>query len=652
MKSVDPGLSILKIIWPRTSNLHYFSGVSIGQMLVLIQIPNLASNKFKPMNKLILTIILGGMLITNLFSQNVKHSFSLSKTEFLLDGKPFQMISGEMHPARIPVEYWRHRIQMAKAMGCNTIAAYIFWNYHESESGVFDFQTGNHNIAQFIRIVQEEGMWLILRPGPYVCAEWDFGGLPSYLLRIPDIKVRCMDSRYTEAVERYIKALALQVKGFQITNGGPILMVQVENEYGSYGNDRTYMKWIPQVWKENGIEVPFYTSDGATPFMLEAGSLPDAAIGLDPGTNEENFAEATKANPNVPSFCSELYPGWLTHWGEKWQRPDTASLMSDVKWLMDHKKSFNFYVIHGGTNFGYWAGANSFSPTQYQPDVTSYDYDAPINEMGQATPKYYALRNILAKYLPEKQKLPAVPASNTVIEIPEIKLTASASVWDNLPEAIHAPQPKPMEMFGQKGGFILYRTKLIGHKKGKLRITELHDYATIFVDGKYIGKLDRAKAENIIELPASTSENPQLDILVEGMGHINFAEYMIDRKGITERVSLNGMTLMDWQIFTLPFDEAYLSNLKYSKTEVIQPGTFFKGEFELTATGDTYLDVSQWEKGVVWINGHNLGRYWNIGPQKQLYCPAPWLKKGKNELIIFDLHQINPKPVKGVKAME
>lgn len=604
------------------------------------------------MNKLILTIILGGMLITNLFSQNVKHSFSLSKTEFLLDGKPFQMISGEMHPARIPVEYWRHRIQMAKAMGCNTIAAYIFWNYHESESGVFDFQTGNHNIAQFIRIVQEEGMWLILRPGPYVCAEWDFGGLPSYLLRIPDIKVRCMDSRYTEAVERYIKALALQVKGFQITNGGPILMVQVENEYGSYGNDRTYMKWIPQVWKENGIEVPFYTSDGATPFMLEAGSLPDAAIGLDPGTNEENFAEATKANPNVPSFCSELYPGWLTHWGEKWQRPDTASLMSDVKWLMDHKKSFNFYVIHGGTNFGYWAGANSFSPTQYQPDVTSYDYDAPINEMGQATPKYYALRNILAKYLPEKQKLPAVPASNTVIEIPEIKLTASASVWDNLPEAIHAPQPKPMEMFGQKGGFILYRTKLIGHKKGKLRITELHDYATIFVDGKYIGKLDRAKAENIIELPASTSENPQLDILVEGMGHINFAEYMIDRKGITERVSLNGMTLMDWQIFTLPFDEAYLSNLKYSKTEVIQPGTFFKGEFELTATGDTYLDVSQWEKGVVWINGHNLGRYWNIGPQKQLYCPAPWLKKGKNELIIFDLHQINPKPVKGVKAME
>jgi len=604
------------------------------------------------MNKFILFVCISLILGVSLSGQNTKHSFSLAKSEFLLDGKPFQIISGEMHPARIPVEYWRQRIQMAKAMGCNTIAAYVFWNYHESEPGVFDFQTGNHNIAQFIQMVQEEGMFLILRSGPYVCAEWDFGGLPSYLLSIPDIKVRCMDPRYTEAAGRYIKNLALQVKDLQVTKGGPIVMVQVENEYGSYGNDCTYMKWVQDKWKKNGIEVPFYTADGATPYMLEAGSLPDAAIGLDPGANADNFAEATKINPNVPSFCSELYPGWLTHWGEKWQRPDTTDLLKDVKWLMDNKKSFNFYVIHGGTNFGYWAGANAFSPTQYQPDVTSYDYDAPINEMGQATPKYVALRKLLGKYLPAKQKLPAIPAAIPVIEIPEIKLTASASVWDNLPVAIQSPQPKPMEMFGQKGGFILYRTKLIGHKSGKLRITELHDYATVFVDGKYIGKLDRAKAENIIEIPASKSANPQLDILVEGMGHINFAEYLIDRKGITDRVSLNGMTLMEWQIFILPLDEAYVKNLKFTPEEKTQPGTFFKGEFDLATTGETYLDVSQWEKGVVWVNGHNLGRYWNIGPQKQLYCPAPWLKKGKNEIVIFDLHQLVPKPVKGVKSME
>jgi len=604
------------------------------------------------MRKLATLLVLIGIVCSSTYGQNKVHSFTLSKTDFLLDQKPFQIISGEMHPARIPAEYWRHRIQMAKAMGCNTIAAYVFWNYHESEPGKFDFQTENRNIARFIHIVQEEGMWLILRPGPYVCAEWDFGGIPFYLLKIPDIKVRCMDPRYIEAVDRYITELALQVKDLQVTKGGPILMVQVENEYGSYGNDSRYTRWIQEMWKHSGIEVPFYTADGATPFMLEAGSLPDAAIGLDPGTSESDFAQATKANPNVPSFCSELYPGWLTHWGEKWQRPEVASLLKDVKWLMDHKKSFNFYVIHGGTNFGYWAGANAFSPTQYQPDVTSYDYDAPVNEMGQPTPKYFALRNLLATYQPTGQKGYSVPASMPVIEIPEIKLDMTASLWDNLSAANFVPQPKPMEMFGQKAGFILYRTTLTGHKKGKLLITQLHDYATIFIDGKYIGKLDRSKGENSIELPQSTNANPQLDILVEGMGRINFAEYMIDRKGITERVSLNGMTLMNWQVYTLPFDEAYLSHLKFSGADAIRPGNFFKGEFELAAVGDTYLDLTLWEKGMVWINGHNLGRYWNIGPQKQLYCPAPWLKKGKNDVVIFDLHQLKSNAVKGVKRME
>jgi beta-galactosidase len=604
------------------------------------------------MIKRIYTLMLSVLISCAALAQSTRHSFTLGKQDFLLDAKPYQIISGEMHPARIPAEYWKQRIQMAKAMGCNTIAAYVFWNYHETEPGTFNFRTDNHNIAKFIRMVQEEGMWLILRPGPYVCAEWDFGGLPAYLLAIPDIKVRCMDTRYTQAAERYIKNLAQEVKGLQVTKGGPVLMVQIENEYGSYGNDRIYMNWLKEVWQKSGIEVPFYTADGATPYMLEAGSLPGAAIGLDPGTNEKNFEEATKVNPNVPSFCSELYPGWLTHWGEKWQRPDTASLVKEVRWLMDHKKSFNFYVIHGGTNFGWWAGANAFSPTQYQPDVTSYDYDAPINEMGQATPKFDALRKLLAGYLPAGQKMAAPPAALPVIEIPEISLTQSASVWDNLPAAIKSPQPKPMEMLGQKGGFILYRTSLIGHKKGKLLVTDLHDYATVFVDGKYIGKLDRCKAENLIELPASTTANPQLEILVEGMGHINFAQYMIDRKGITERVTLNGMTLMNWEIFTLPFDEAWLSQLKFAVAEATRPGNFFKGEFQLKETGDTYLDVSKWEKGVLWVNGHNLGRYWNIGPQTRLYCPAPWLKKGKNEIVIFDLHQLNPKPVTGEKSLE
>jgi beta-galactosidase len=602
------------------------------------------------MKKVILCILLYSLSASAGWAQKKPHSFNLVKSEFLLDGKPFQLISGEMHPARIPAEYWQHRIRMAKSMGCNTIAAYFFWNFYEQEPGSFDFETGNHDVARFIRLVQEEGMWLMVRPGPYVCAEWDFGGLPAWLLRIPDIKVRCMDPRYISAVDRYITAFSQIIRDFQINRGGPVIMVQLENEYGSYGNDRNYMQWLKDAWLRNGIGVPFYTADGPTPYMMEAGTVPGAAIGLDSGTNEKEFEQAFRANPDVPSFCSELYPGWLTHWGEKWQRTDTASLLTDVRWLMDHHKSFNFYVIHGGTNFGYWAGANAFSAAQYQPDVTSYDYDAPVNEAGQATAKFYSLRRLLGGYLPRGKSLPPVPEAVPSIEIPAITISGYAPVWDNLPPPIASVQPKPMEMYGQNAGFILYRTWLTGHKRGKLKITELHDYATVFIDGKYIGKLDRTKAENTLDLPESKTVNPQLDILVEGMGHINFAEYMIDRKGITDRVSLNGMTLMNWQVYPLPFDGKFLSKLNFSLSVPDRQGIFYKGEFILTRTGDTYLDMSQWKKGIVWVNGYNLGRYWEIGPQQRLYCPAPWLKEGTNEIIVFDLHSVNSSEIKGWKS--
>lgn len=580
------------------------------------------------------------------------HTFSLGKEDFLLDEKPYQIISGELHPARIPEEYWRQRIQMVKAMGCNTIAAYIFWNYHEQEEGIFDFSSGNKNIAKFVRIAQEEGMWVLLRPGPYVCAEWDFGGLPPYLLSIPDIKIRCMDSRYTEAVLRYAKNLASEVKDLQVTKGGPILMVQVENEYGSYGNDREYLAWLKKLWMDNGVDVPFYTADGARPHMLEAGTLPGVAIGLDPGYKEAHFKEAFKQNPDVPSFCSELYPGWLTHWGEEWQRRDTKLLIENIRWLMDHKKSFNLYVAHGGTNFGFWAGANAFSQTQYMPDITSYDYDAPINEMGQPTPKYFAIRDLLSEYRVNSNELPPLPEPLLVIEIPEIKFTGSASLWDNLPTPIASVQPKPMEMFGQNSGFILYRTKLLGCKKGKLQISDLHDYATVFVDEKYIGSLYRGEAINTLEIENVKTPNPQIDILVEGMGRINFSEYMIDRKGITDRVSLNRMTLMNWEIFTLPFNADFIEKLDFTSVKKERPGILYKGVFHLDNTGDTYIDMDEWEKGVVWVNGHNLGRYWKIGPQKRLYCPAVFLKKGKNEIVVFDQHATEAKEIKGVKTLE
>lgn len=576
-----------------------------------------------------------------------KHVFSFSKNNFLLDGKPFQVISGEMHPARIPKAYWRHRIKMAKAMGCNTIAAYIFWNYNETKEGVFDFTTENRNIAEFIRICQQERMWVIVRPGPYVCAEWDWGGLPTYLLKYPDIKIRCMDSRYMAAVGRYVGRVSKEIKPLLCTTGGPVILTQIENEYGSYGNDKTYLKTLKKLWQQNGINGPYYTADGATPYMLDAGTVDGAAIGLDPGTSDKDFETAAAQNPNVPVFSSETYPGWLTHWKEKFQRPDTNELKKDITFLLKNGKSFNLYVIHGGTNFGFTAGANAFGPMQFQPDITSYDYDAPINEQGQATPKYYMLRNLISKYV--KYKIPEVPAPVKTIDVPEIKLFQVTSIWKILPAPIASAQPKPMEYYGQNQGLILYRTKLIGNKTGTLTITEPHDFAMIFIDGKLMDTINRNGGHWSVKLPKSESKNPQLDILVEGMGHINFAQYMIDRKGITDRVTLNGMTLMDWQTYPLPMSEKFVSKIKPTYPEGDRNGVFYKGTFTLNNTGDTFFDMSKYTRGILYVNGHNLGRYWNVGPQQKLYCPATWLKRGNNEITVFDMMQKTAATVKGDK---
>ncbi|HTY60110.1 MAG TPA: beta-galactosidase family protein, partial [Bacteroidota bacterium] len=517
-----------------------------------------------------------------------RHTFALGGQDFLLDGKPFQIISGELHPARIPREYWRHRIRMARAMGCNTVAAYIFWNYHEREPGRFDFTSDNRDIGEFIRLIQEEGMFVLLRPGPYVCAEWDFGGLPPYLLRIPDIKVRCMDPRYMEAAGRYIERLASVVRPLLVTHGGPVLMVQIENEYGSYGNDTTYLEALKALWLNNGIDVPFYTADGATPYMLDAGNIDGAAIGLDSGSNDADFAEAARRNPRVPAFSSETYPGWLTHWGEKWARPDTGSFMREVRYLLSHGKSFNLYVVHGGTNFGFTAGANS-GGKGYEPHITSYDYDAPVNEQGRPTPKYCALRSLIAGYAGEP---PPIPEPLPAIDIPPVAMTAYSSVWEALPPPILSVQPRPFEAYGQDHGFMIYRTRLIGRTSGDLTVTDLHDYGLVFLDGRYLGVLDRREGVNTIRIPESGHRRPLLEIFVEGMGRINYGPSLIDRKGITERVTLAGMTLMNWELIGLPMDEKEIAGLRGAPPDTARRGVFFKGSFQLAETGDTFIDMS------------------------------------------------------------
>jgi beta-galactosidase len=384
--------------------------------------------------------------------------------------------------------------------------------------------------------------------------------------------------------------------------------------------------------------------------MLEAGSLDSCAIGLDSGGGDADFAQAEKHNPNVPAFSSETYPGWLTHWKEPWQRPDTAGIMGEVRYLLSHGRSFNLYVVHGGTNFGYTAGANAFSPTQYQPDVTSYDYDAPISEQGRATSKYYALRRLIGQYT--DHPLPPVPEPVPVMEIPPVEMVPFASLWNSLGSAKRTATPQPMEYFGQSSGLVLYRTRLVGHKSGKLTITEPHDFAMVFLNGRLIDTVYRDGGHWTVTLPETGVKEPVLDILVEAMGHINFAQYMIDRKGITDRVTLDGMTLMNWETY-FPFQHGWLAYPPLSALDQSRPtGWIFLGSFNLDSVADTYIDVSQFKKGVVWVNGHNLGRYWNVGPQQRLYCPASWLKRGKNEVHVLDLLQTAPASIRGLKAPE
>jgi beta-galactosidase len=606
------------------------------------------------------------------------HTFSFSPDgeHFLLDGEPFQIRSGEMHPARIPREYWQHRIRMAKAMGMNCIGLYIMWNYHETRRGVFDFHSGNRDIEAFIRLCQSEGMWVLLRPGPYVCAEWDLGGLPSYLLSDPDIQLRtdsATDSRYMAAVSRYIEELVPRIKPLLIQHGGPILMIQIENEFGSYASNPGYLEELRQLWLKGGVTGPFYTEDGLPQLERNRTTVSGGAIALSNG-DAAQIATVRRKFPAVPALAGEVYPGWLTHWGEAGFAGTNYDLSRILTAFMESKLSFNLYVIHGGTSVGFYAGANVDGSGNYQPDITSYDYSAPISEQGMATPKYMKYRDIIAGYLPAP--LPDIPDAIATLGctgIDALMPTVYASIWDNLPTALPCEQsvdPQSFESYGQAFGFVLYRKQLPEYASGVLDISGVHDYATVFVGEHYVGGVSRTQipqeyAQPLhvrhrapLALPLALPEdraNPggpvSLEILAEGMGRVNYGSAIVDRKGLLEPVRISNADgsfsmLKRWEVFLLPMDDTFIANLEERCTNPLKPGLFFRASLQLDKIGDTWLDMSNWTKGVVWVNGHNLGRYWHIGPQRRLYCPAPWLAQGDNEVLIFDLHQIQAKPVK------
>lgn len=552
---------------------------------------------------------------------------------FLLDGKPFQVRCGEVHPCRIPREHWRHRIRMAKAMGLNTIAIYVMWNHHEREPGMFDFRTENRDIGAFIRLCAAEGMWVYLRPGPYVCAEWDLGGLPAWLLRHPDIRLREVDDAdYMAAVGRYFARIATIVRPLMNDRGGPIMMVQVENEYASFGTDQRYLPALRQMWLDLGVNGPFSISDGLSQVRKAQTYLDGAALGLD---GDMDFTAAQRVAGRNPVWVGEGYPGWLTHWGEPFARGDYRKAMVT---LMQQRRSFNLYVVHGGTNFGFGAGANANGDgTRFEPSITSYDYGAPISENGAATRQYHDLRKTIYAAIGEVP--PAVPAPPATVAFAAVATAPRGSLWNALPPPVETQMPQPMEtLLKQTQGMVLYRRTLAPGEAGILKIIDLHDEALVLVDGVPLGSLTRlhaTKAPDTLTIPA-TGGPRRLDILVYPFGRINYGRYMRDRKGILGAVTLGGTALAGWQVFGLPLDAAHLDRMR--RVPADRAGLIHEARFTLDRPGDTFIDMTGWGTGFVWVNDHLLGRHCRLGPQTRLFCPVGWVKRGANRITVLDLY--------------
>ncbi len=573
------------------------------------------------------------------------HSFGWRDSRFLLDGKPFLIRSGEMHYPRVPRAYWRDRMKKMRALGLNTLCTYVFWNAHEPRPGQFDF-AGNLDIAEYVRTAQSEGLWVLVRPGPYICTEWDFGGLPAWLLADPGARVRTADPKFLEATRRYMERVGEQLAPLQIARGGPILMVQVENEYGSFGSDKTYMNAVRTMIRDAGFDGTLYTSDGSGARNLAGGTLDGVLSVINFGDGSDavrEFADFARFRTNVPRMCGEYWAGWFDHWGEKHHVTDPHRSVEGVDWMLSQGISFNLYMAHGGTSIGYMAGAN-FGPA-YQPDTSAYDYDAPIDEAGRLTEKFRVYRQVLTRHLPAGETLPPPPEPLPMIEIPRFELKHSAPLFSHLPEPSHSEDPLPMESVGQNYGFLLYRKKLGGRAKGTLEIPDFADYAVICQGSRRLGTLDRRLNQTRLEVDLDASG--PLDILVENMGRVNFGPELVrDRKGIRGKVLLGSEPLHGWEIYSLPLSDP--GPWPFDEARAGAPA-LYRGTFEIAVSGDTFLDLRGWGKGVVWVNGSCLGRYWRVGPQQTLFLPAPLLKRGSNQIVVLDLEDSSTRSIAGIE---
>lgn len=556
--------------------------------------------------------------------------------QLLLDHQPIQLISGAIHYFRSMPEDWKDYLTKLKACGFNTVETYLPWNLHEPEEGVFNFD-GLANVIEFFEIAHSLGMYVIARPSPYICAEWEFGGLPYWLLKDRNLQIRTYDEKFLEKVDTYYDELIPKLVPLLCTNGGPIIAMQIENEYGSFGNDKKYLTYLKDALIKRHVDVLLFTSDGPTDMMLTGGMVEDVLPTVNFGSRpKESFAKLEQHAGDVPHIVMEYWNGWFDHWKEEHHTRDVDDAVDIFKEMLHSGASVNFYMFHGGTNFGFYNGANFGD--KYEPTITSYDYDAPLTEAGDITEKYKKLKQIIEDYTGIDAG--PIPGNSRKIGYGTVKLSSAVSLYDALPQlttSFRSVQPITMEKANQDYGFILYRTILPKHMgKGPIRIDGVGDRALIFIDQQYKGIIDRWEQQ---EINIQVDDNDvQLDILVENLGRVNYGEKMNDPKGIVNGVRFERQLLFDWEISNLPLTN--IDSLTFNGASSSQPSipTFLKGEFEVEDIADTFIEVTDGEKGVIFINGFNIGRYWSVGPQKTYYVPATLLRKGKNEVIIFELH--------------
>jgi beta-galactosidase len=569
-----------------------------------------------------------------------KSLLTASDNQFMRDGKPVQILAGEMHYPRIPRGSWRDRMRKLKALGLNTLSTYVFWNAHEPEPGHYDF-SGNLDLAAYIRLAQEEGLTVNLRPGPYVCAEWDGGGFPAWLTPAPDVQVRSIDPRFMEPVRRWMMRLGRELRPLFAERGGPIALTQIENEYGAFGSDQAYLRAQEAILRAAGFGGLYYTADPGE--HVGRGSIPGRVAGVNFGTWEkarDAFAKRAAFRPEGPYFNPEIWAGWFDAWGKTHASARIEPLVDSLRWMLEQKYSFSLYMLHGGTNFGFTAGAN-WNKEGYQPDITSYDYDSPIDEAGRPTPKYQAIRKMMAEHLPATAFGP-MPKPQPVIEIPPFQLRESASIYQLLGRPEVRPDPVSIDELGQSHGMMLYRHRPQQQLRGRLSFDDVRDYA-VLGNGAVIDRMFDQKSADIF-VPAGGN----VDLLVDSMGHCNYGDKIgKDQKGLIGRATLDGAALQGWEHYRLPLDD--LASLHFGLARVPGPA-FYRGSFEISDPGFTFLDMRRWGRGYVWVNGHNLGRYWSAGPQGALFVPGEWLHAGKNEVIVLDLHAGGQRMIRGVKT--